>query len=617
MNIRNLKISRKLTLSFGVIIGLLVVLATLAYTRLGVLNNQIVLISQERYPSTALAHAVRDELNETARNMRNILLMTDASAIKKEFENIEKSSKAITESIEKLDKSVTTPRGREDIKALIKNKAEFNPLQAKFIDLAKEGKNEEAKAVLLNDLRPVQLTYFDDLDELIEYQGSLMEASARQADSETLKTRMIVLALAAVATLISVVLGVLATRSIVRPLNEAVVVARKVAGGDLTSTIVVKSKDETGQLMQALKDMNDSLSKVVGEVRQGTDTIATASSQIAAGNMDLSSRTEQQASSLEETAASMEELTSTVKQNADNARQANQLAESASEVAVKGGSVVSQVVGTMSAINASSKKIVDIIGVIDGIAFQTNILALNAAVEAARAGEQGRGFAVVASEVRNLAQRSAEAAKEIKSLISTSVERVGQGTALVDQAGTTMTEVVDSIKRVTDIMGEISAASAEQSAGVAQVGEAVGQMDQATQQNAALVEESAAAAESLKTQAQQLVAAVAVFTLGAGHGAARAPVASSASWSGGERRGPDRARNVTRPVFAKRKPATAPVAKPAFEPVAATGTGTGTDGWKPSEPRHASPHVRSFIPLAYRRARGHVAARVPRLQARR
>ncbi|MEO5659911.1 MAG: MCP four helix bundle domain-containing protein, partial [Polaromonas sp.] len=381
LKIKNLKISRKLALSFGVIIGLLVVLATLAYARLGALNNEIVLISQERYPNTVIAHDVKDVLNDSARNMRNIMLMTDEVAIKKEVQNIEKNSRLITESIEKLEKSVTTQRGLEDIKALLANNAKLIPLETAFIGLIKEGKKDEARAVLLNDLLPVQLTYFDDLDELIEYQGGLMEGSVKQADSKTRETRMIVLALSAVATLISVLLGVLATRSIVRPLSEAVVVARKVADGDLTSVIVVNSTDETGQLMQALKDMNDSLVNVVGEVRQGTDTIATASSQIAAGNLDLSSRTEQQASSLEETAASMEELTSTVKQNADNARQANQLAVSASGVALKGGSVVSQVVGTMGAINTSSKKIVDIIGVIDGIAFQTNILALNAAVE--------------------------------------------------------------------------------------------------------------------------------------------------------------------------------------------------------------------------------------------
>jgi methyl-accepting chemotaxis protein len=303
------------------------------------------------------------------------------------------------------------------------------------------------------------------------------------------------------------------TVGITQPLGRAVQVAETVAAGDLASYIVISSRDETGQLMQALKNMNDSLAKVVGEVRQGTDTIATASSQIAAGNMDLSSRTEEQASSLQETAASMEELTSTVKQNADNARQANQLAESASNVAVKGGRVVSQVVDTMSAINSSSKKIVDIIGVIDGIAFQTNILALNAAVEAARAGEQGRGFAVVAAEVRNLAQRSAAAAKEIKTLIGDSVDKVEEGSKQVAQAGQTMDEIVSSVKRVTDIMAEITVASQEQTSGIEQINQAITQMDQVTQQNAALVEEAAAAAASLQEQASGLSQVVSVFKI--------------------------------------------------------------------------------------------------------
>jgi len=310
-----------------------------------------------------------------------------------------------------------------------------------------------------------------------------------------------------------ILLSLAIVRSITTPVQEALQVAQAVASGDLTVTAAVRGGNEMGQLMQALKAMQDNLTRVVGNVRRNSESVATASAQIAQGNNDLSSRTEQQASALEETAASMEQLSSTVKQNADNARQANQLALSATSVAVRGGEVVGQVVDTMKGINDSSKKIADIIGVIDGIALQTNILALNAAVEAARAGEQGRGFAVVATEVRSLARRSAEAAKEIKGLIGTSVGRVDQGTALVGQAGATMTEIVTSIKRVTDIMSEISAASTEQSTGVAQVGEAVSQMDQATQQNAALVEQSAAAAESLKQQAQQLVQEVAVFKL--------------------------------------------------------------------------------------------------------
>ncbi len=303
------------------------------------------------------------------------------------------------------------------------------------------------------------------------------------------------------------------TRSITRPLAAAVVLANRVADGDLTSNIEVTSRDETGQLLAALKRMNEGLRQIVSEVRGGTDAITTASKEIASGNADLSSRTEEQASSLEEAASSMEELTSTVRQNADNARQANQLAAGASEVAVKGGQVVGQVVQTMSSINDSSKKIADIIGVIDGIAFQTNILALNAAVEAARAGEQGRGFAVVATEVRTLAQRSAAAAKEIKELISDSVHKVEDGTRLVDEAGKTMEEIVSSVKRVTDVMAEIAAASQEQSSGIEQVNQAVTQMDQVTQQNAALVEEAAAAAESMEEQARNLTRAVAVFKL--------------------------------------------------------------------------------------------------------
>jgi len=366
-------------------------------------------------------------------------------------------------------------------------------------------------------------------------------------------------------------------RSIDRGLARATVAATTIAKGDLSAQIDRSRTDEIGRVLAAMAAMQDALGRTVGSVRASADSVATASAQIAQGNQDLSQRTEEQASALEQTAASMEELGSTVKQNADNAKQANQLALSASSVAVKGGEVVGQVVDTMKGINDSSKRIADIISVIDGIAFQTNILALNAAVEAARAGEQGRGFAVVAGEVRNLAQRSAEAAKEIKGLITASVERVEQGTALVDQAGATMAEIVSSIKRVTDIMGEISAASTEQSSGVAQVGEAVSQMDQATQQNAALVEQSAAAAESLKQQAQQLVQAVAVFKLAQAQGSFAQPAAIAApnphGHPGAERRGPNRAKNVTRPKFGtKSEPATT------AESTTTAAAKTGTDG---------------------------------------
>ena len=332
-------------------------------------------------------------------------------------------------------------------------------------------------------------------------------AGARHATRVSLALMLLVCAAATVG-------GVLFSRTITRPIGRAVEAARAVAAGELDHPITVTGRDETAQLLSAMRDMQASLHQVVGTVRLGADGVASASTQIAQGNADLSQRTEEQASALQETASSMEQLGSTVRHNADNARQANDLAREASSVAVRGGDVVTQVVDTMRGIDASSKKIADIIGTIDGIAFQTNILALNAAVEAARAGEQGRGFAVVASEVRSLASRSAAAAREIKTLIADSVERVGRGSVLVDQAGSTMGEVVASIARVSQIMAEISSATGEQSAGMAQVGQAVNLMDQATQQNSALVEESAAAAESLRVQAQKLAQAVAVFRLG-------------------------------------------------------------------------------------------------------
>jgi methyl-accepting chemotaxis protein len=524
MNINNIKIGQRLALGFGLVIALLLVLAALSYSRIGSLNSEIELIGEDRYPKTVLAHTIKDELNEQARFMRNMLLLNDADKIRAEAANIEMAAKKIGEAIDKLDKMITTEKGREHFKAMIEVREKFLPLRTNFIKLVNEDKKEEAKEQLLSSVRPAQLKYFEVLDEFIKYQDELMKQADEKSAHEAKSGQLLILLLALGAAAASVVAAFLTTRSITRPLDNAVQLAQAVAAGDLTSQIDVKTTDETGQLLLALKNMNNSLVKIVGDVRSGTDTMATASSQIAAGNQDLSSRTEEQASSLEETASSMEELTSTVKQNADNARQANQLAATASQVAVKGGEVVAQVVDTMGAINASSKKIVDIIGVIDGIAFQTNILALNAAVEAARAGEQGRGFAVVATEVRSLAQRSAAAAKEIKALIDDSVANVDAGSMLVEQAGSTMDEVVASVKRVTDIMGEITSASNEQSAGIEQVNQAIAQMDEVTQQNAALVEEAAAAAESLQDQAANLAQVVSVFKLTDGHMKATAPI---------------------------------------------------------------------------------------------
>jgi len=512
---KNLKIGQRLTLSFGSVVAVLIILAVIAFTRLDKLDAAIGMVSNDRYPKTVNAHIIKDTLNETARNMRNALLMTDTAQIKGELDTIAQGSVTIGEALDKLDRTIKSEKGRTYIKALTDARSRFTPAKDKFVTLVAQGMRAEAQILLFAEVRPAQLEYMAGLDRLVEYQSNLMHKAGEDAHEVSASAQQLVGILSVLAVIISAFLGFLATRSITRPLGQAVGLARKVADGDLTGTIVVTSRDETGQLLQALQDMNNGLVRIVTQVRMGTDTIATASSQIATGNLDLSSRTEEQASSLEETASSMEELTSTVKQNADNARQSNQLALTASEVAVRGGAVVSQVVDTMGSINESANKIVDIIGVIDGIAFQTNILALNAAVEAARAGEQGRGFAVVASEVRNLAQRSASAAKEIKTLIDDSVEKVNNGSRLVHDAGTTMAEVVESVRRVTDIMGEITAASQEQTDGIEQINQAVMQMDQVTQQNAALVEEAAAAAESLQDQANNLSQVVSVFKLDA------------------------------------------------------------------------------------------------------
>ncbi len=450
-----------------------------------------------------------------------------------------------------------------------------------------------AQRLLTENVRALSPAVEDGADALIKLQVDEARNVYSAAAARYASIRVVAIVSIAGGLLFGVLFGLVLVRSIGRQLGaepgQAAEVARSVATGDLSVHIDLRPGDATS-LMAQLKEMQSSLTQVVGSVRQNSESVATASAQIAQGNLDLSQRTEEQASALEQTAASMEQLSSTVKANADNAKQANQLAQGASTVAIQGGQIVTQVVETMKGINDSSRKIADIISVIDGIAFQTNILALNAAVEAARAGEQGRGFAVVASEVRNLAGRSAEAAKEIKSLINASVERVEQGTALVDRAGITMTEVVSSIKRVTDIMGEISAASTEQSAGVSQVGQAVSQMDMVTQQNAALVEESAAAAESLKVQAQQLVQTVAVFKLAQGGLGQHAKhdagpvlgVKAAPARNPIERRGPDRAKNVTRPAFGKAKqPAAKTATRTPSGPVpAAVAARTGTDDWK-------------------------------------
>ena len=439
------------------------------------------------------------------------LITSDPATRASQLKRMNDAHDKLTTALAKYEKDdITDDKDRALLAAETAGLKSYDEVRVKALALSDAGKMEEARDLLL-----ANTVAFTKISDAFDAHGQYnMEIGKRSADEaagalKQANTMAILIALLTIAG--TATLGVMIARKLVKSLSEAVHIAETVAAGDLTSQITVTSNDETGKLMQALKDMNANLVRIVGEVRTGTDTIATASSQIAAGNLDLSSRTEQQASSLEETASSMEEMTSTVRQNADNARQANVLAASASDVAIKGGTVVAQVVDTMGSINESARKIVDIISVIDGIAFQTNILALNAAVEAARAGEQGRGFAVVATEVRNLAQRSASAAKEIKTLINDSVEKVDAGSKLVDQAGLTMHEVVESVRRVSDIINEITSASSEQSSGIDQINQAVAQMDQVTQQNAALVEEAAAAAGSLQDQAGKLASVVSVF----------------------------------------------------------------------------------------------------------
>jgi methyl-accepting chemotaxis protein len=694
----NMKVGTRLGLGFGAVIALMIVIAILGINNMRNVQGNLADIVNDKFPKTVWANNMVDGINTIARSMRNALLESDKAKIQKELDRIEEQRAVIKENLAKLQDKIHSDEGKAVLATVIESRNAYVGAQDKFLQLIKEGKQEEAKSFMLEDIRPMQAAYISSIGKLIDFQSELMKKSGEEADKQVQSALTLIIVIALIAVLVGVFVAFFIVRNLMKQLggepDYAAEAVHKISAGDLSATLAVKPGDTTS-LLYSLKTMQDSLRSIVaeikniveeaavrgsfstkmnmngkagytkelsellnqlsditgtamddvtrvatalaagdlsqkitkdypgvfgqtkngvnntvdaltkivgeikaivedaavrgsfstkmdlngkagytkelsdllnqlsnvtetgiadvvrvanalakgdltqtiskeyagsfndmkagvngtvsnlkelvGQIKDATDTINTASKEIASGNADLSQRTEEQASSLEETASSMEELTSTVKQNAENAKQANQLAIGASDVAGKGGAVVSQVVVTMDSINESSRKIVDIISVIDGIAFQTNILALNAAVEAARAGEQGRGFAVVAGEVRNLAQRSAAAAKEIKTLIGDSVEKVEGGSKLVAQAGSTMEEIVTSIKRVTDIMSEITAASVEQSQGIEQVNLAITQMDEVTQQNAALVEEAAAAAEALEEQAQNLSVSVGTF----------------------------------------------------------------------------------------------------------
>jgi len=529
MKINDLNIGTRLGGAFAAVLLLMVIMLASALWQLARIADAKTVMTEASHKSDLATDWVQGiALN----SVRTVAKFNSVDAAYEQM--LDKEMAEVSSSVSKLQKElevlVVSDQGKQLLAAVAAQRERYSGIRNAGYKLrdAHGTSSPEVQAYLRDKVMPEMRAYVQSVEDVKSFQQNMYIRESSHIDALTTSARQIMVTLGVIALAIGSAFGWLLTRSITRPLAGAVDVAQQVAAGDLTADIRVGSRCEVGALMAALKTMTENLRKTVTEVRTGTETIVTASQQIASGNLDLSSRTEEQASSLEETASSMEELTSTVRQNADNARQANVLAKNASQIAAHGGEVVSQVVTTMASINESSKKIGDIIAVIDGIAFQTNILALNAAVEAARAGEQGRGFAVVASEVRNLAQRSASAAKEIRGLITDSVAKVDAGGRLVDDAGATMQEIVQGITRVTDIMSEIASASAEQTVGIEQINEAITQMDGVTQQNAALVEEAAAAAGSLQDQAATLARLVSVFNVG-DSGAGHAMRASSGS----------------------------------------------------------------------------------------
>ncbi|WP_186120223.1 methyl-accepting chemotaxis protein [Burkholderia gladioli] len=516
---KNMKVSSRLIIGFGLLTILLLAVAAGAFYGLGQLNSQLDSIARVNNTEARLANQLRASIQDRAIAVRNLALVTDPQDMAREADRITQQERIYADAYQQLsrmftDEAGTTERERTLLAALKQDEAAAMPPFRKSVQLALNNDAAAAARELLQNARPPQRIWLARAVELANFEDQLNEQAQREAIATYSNVRALIAVIAGSALLVAVGTTILIARSILRQLggepSMAQYAAAQIADGNLMIDLPV-TRGDSSSLMASLETMRAKLASIVQGIKTSAESISIAAGEVAQGNVDLSQRTEEQAASLEETAASMEELTSTVKQNTDNARQGSTLAAAASQTASSGGEVVRQVVGTMADITSSSQKVSEIISVIEGIAFQTNILALNAAVEAARAGEQGRGFAVVAGEVRTLAQRSAVAAKEIKALIETSVSHVAAGSQLVSNAGATMDEIVRSVKRVTDIMGEIASASAEQGTGIEQVNVAVTQMDEVTQQNAALVEQATAAAQSMADQAESLRAAVSIF----------------------------------------------------------------------------------------------------------
>ena len=510
------KIGTRLGIAFALIGALLVALISISASMLYKLNSQTSAISKERWPTIDLAGKNTIEFGIMAVAVRNMMLSYDPAYQKNELQSIRAATAAVGLNNKKLQRQISDPREKALLAKTLELQARFMQGQDKVLELIEMTMIDQAKAELTGELRPVFEAYRNALDEFVRFQAAAMEQAGASAEATYANTRNLLIALGGAGLLLSAAIAFLITRSISRPMAGAIDIAQQVSRGDLTGSFNTSGKDETAALLRALGAMNGSLHGIVSDVRQGAESISGTSDEVAAGMLDLSARTQRQAQALNESAASVEELVGRVRANGASAHEANALAVSASRVAVDGGIVVGGVVTTMASINDSAKKIADIISVIDGIAFQTNILALNAAVEAARAGEQGRGFAVVASEVRNLAQRSAAAAREIKHLITDSLEKTRAGSRLVDQAGASMNDIVDSFKRVTGVVEGIAAASDEQTDDIHRIARVLVEMEAVTQENTQLVEQATAACQTMQGQAGSLTAAVSVFRLGGG-----------------------------------------------------------------------------------------------------